>query len=98
MVYDMGERLRKLRDSYHLTQDQVGKRIGVSGASVSGYENNIAMPPSEVLKELALLFRVTTDYLLGLENRKVIVIDAKNKKQEKAIDDILRIIDDTFIK
>lgn len=94
----MGERLKKLRDAQGLTQEQVGNRLGVTGASISGYEKNTAMPPADILRKLALLYRVTTDYLLGLENRKVIVIEAKTTEQEKAIELICNIIRDTFIK
>lgn len=73
MEYDFGVRLRDLRLKHNLTQEQVGKRIGVSGATVSGYESNTISPPTDIVKKLALLYGVTTDYMLGLENREVYV-------------------------
>lgn len=97
MIYDFGKRLKTLREEKKLTQEQVGKRLEITGASISGYENNIAMPPIDILKQLAILYGVTTDYLLGLENRKSIIIEAKTIEQEKAIEEIIKIIQDCLI-
>ncbi|MCQ5130833.1 helix-turn-helix domain-containing protein [Butyricicoccus faecihominis] len=98
MIYDFGKRLKELRENKNLTQDQVGKRLELTGASISGYENNIAMPPLDILKRLALLYGVTTDYLLGLEDRKAVIVETKTAEQEKAIEEIIDIIKKAFIK
>ena len=51
------------------------KRLGITRAAISSYENNISLPSVNVLAELALLYRVSTDYLLGLDNRTAIVLE-----------------------
>ena len=89
MLYNFGQRLRELRETKNLSQSQVARRLSITRASVSGYENEIATPSVEVLYKFALLFGVTTDYLLGLDKRKVIVIDALTKRQEDIIKDIV---------
>lgn len=88
MVYDFGYRLSKLRKQKGLTQTQVAHRLNVSKALISGYENNIKTPSFDMLIQLSKFYGVTADYLLGLENRKMICIDGINDRQEE----ILRII------
>ena len=63
-----GERLRSLRTSKKMTQEELGKFLNVSKVSVSGYENNTREPDKESIKKLAYFFNVSTDYLLGVEN------------------------------
>ena len=89
MIYDLGARLKELRESKSLSQTQVAKRLSLSRASISGYENNLAVPSVEVLCKLALLLGATSDYLLGLDNRKVIVIDGLTKKEADTIEDVV---------
>lgn len=60
-----GQRLRELRKSKNLSQEELGKVIHVSKVSISGYENDTREPGQEALKSLASYFNVTTDYLLG---------------------------------
>ncbi len=83
MVYDFGLRLKELRKKKKLTQEQVAKRINLTKASISGYENNTITPPNDMIVKLALLYGVTTDYILGLDNNESIAIsDLTNSQKE----------------
>lgn len=62
---DFGTRLKQLRSEHKLTQDELGKKINVSKASISLYEKNQREPSKESLITLANFFNVSTDYLLG---------------------------------
>lgn len=61
----LGKRIRELRTKNGLTQAELGKRVGVIKQTISSWENDISNPSNEALAELAQLFGVTTDYLLG---------------------------------
>lgn len=61
----LGSRIKQLRLSMGWTQSQLGEKISVTKASVSGYENDTRSPDKEILVKLAKIFNVTTDYLLG---------------------------------
>lgn len=98
MVYDFGLRLKELRKKKGLTQKQVGKILHVSSKSVSGYEHNIVTPSIDSLKSLALLYGVTTDYLLGLNDRKSIIINCKTPEQELLIEKVLVLLQSEFNK
>ena len=71
-MVDFGERLKTMRLNMGLTQEQLGKRIGVTKSVVSYYELQERYPSPQVLIKLASVFRVTTDYLLGIENKKIL--------------------------
>ena len=68
------EKLRVLRKSAGLTQEQLANRAGLSKYSISKYENGIKAPSIDTLEQFAHIFRVSIDYLVGLENRKMIDI------------------------
>lgn len=55
--------LRAWRLHADLTQEQVGQHIGRGEASVSKYEKAKAVPPFEILSEMADLFGCTTEDL-----------------------------------
>lgn len=65
MVIALGDRLRKLRTENHLRQDQVARLVGVERSSVSLWETNLRQPSYTTLIRLANLYGVTTDFLLG---------------------------------
>lgn len=59
------ERLRKLRKSANLSQQQLGEAMNVTKVSISGYETGNRRPDTDTLQRLADYFHVSTDYLLG---------------------------------
>lgn len=95
-IYDFGYRLRELREKRNLSQSQVASHLDITRSAVSNYEGNLSYPSVEVLSKLAILYHTTTDYILGLDNRKIIVIDGLAPDQEKAIEDIVEILKKQF--
>lgn len=61
------DNLRKLRDSYGLTQEDVAKKIGVSRVAVTRWESGSNAPGGENAGRLASLFGVTVPQLLGYD-------------------------------
>ena len=61
-----GERLRQLRKSRGITQEQLAALIGVERSSIGKYEGKGKVIPSDDVKfKIAQLFGVSVDYLLG---------------------------------
>ena len=60
-----GEILSELRKDKPMNQKDLAEILHVSPGTVSNYENGIHLPDIEKLVEIADLFHVTTDYLLG---------------------------------
>lgn len=72
----MKNRISLLRDRLGLTQEQLGETFGVSKSSVAQWEAGKTNLPASRLLELATLFKVSVDYLLGLT-------DAENQNSEQ---------------
>ncbi|WP_138262273.1 helix-turn-helix transcriptional regulator [Enterocloster clostridioformis] len=66
----MQNRLKELRKSRHLTQEELGEKISVTQQNVSKYENDVYEMPVDVLVKVSRCFNVTIEYLLGLTEIK----------------------------
>lgn len=61
-----GDRIKYLRESRGLSQEQLGRIIGVDRTTIVKWETG-ASRPTRYLKRLAHYFNVTTDYILNSE-------------------------------
>ena len=68
MIPNFVKRLKELRLQYDLGQAQVAKMANVTKNAISTYENGTRQPSFETLIRLAVIYRVSTDYLLGVAN------------------------------
>lgn len=66
----LGERLKQLRDEYGYDQKEMGKKLNITSSAYGYYEQGRNEPPLETLVKIAEIFNVTTDYLLGLSNKR----------------------------
>ncbi len=84
-MFDFGLRIQQLRMSHDLSQEALGKRIGRSKSVVCGYENNTATPPLDVLVQLAVIFNVSLDYLVGIDKTEMASLSGLNEPQKELI-------------
>ena len=63
--YEIGQRIRKFRKAYNLSQEQLAEELGVSRQAISRWEGATAQPDATNILKLSKLFGVTTDYLLN---------------------------------
>ena len=64
------ERIRELRIEHGLTQEEVGKIIGVKRYAVYSYEKGRSCPEMKGLVALADYFDVSMDYLAGRTDKR----------------------------
>lgn len=67
----LGDRLKELRKSRHLTQREVAERLGIGVSTLGMYEVGKREPDLDTLKALARFYNVTVDYLLGNEDTEL---------------------------
>jgi Zn-dependent peptidase ImmA (M78 family)/DNA-binding XRE family transcriptional regulator len=65
---ELAHRLRERRERFSLTQERVSRVLGVPQAMISYWETGARQPSLTVLKELAVLYNTTPEYLLGQED------------------------------
>ena len=88
-VFDFGLRLKALRRKMNLSQQALAQRLGVSKGSVYRYESNTQTPSLEMAVRMAVLFRVSLDYLTGLDDRATIQLDGLSARQEEAVRQVI---------
>ena len=67
---DYKQRIRDLREDADLTQAQVAEILGTSQTMYARYERGASELPIRHLIALSKLYRVSSDYILGLESDK----------------------------
>ena len=77
-MVDFSQNLKRMRLNAGMTQLQLAKRLGVSSSVVSYYEQSSRTPSPEILVKLSEIFHVTTDYMLGIEYKKLIDVSDLN--------------------
>lgn len=90
-MVDFGKTLKMLRQNAGLTQKQLAERLWLSKATVSYYEQSIRYPSPEVLVKLSKVFHVSTDFLLGIEDKKQ-VLDVTDLTDED-----IQFLEDTIV-
>lgn len=70
----IADRIKQVRERNKMTQAELAKRIGITRSGVNAWEMGISVPSTQYIVELAQIFNVSTDYLLGVE--KTLSIDA----------------------
>lgn len=69
MPMTVGEKIKALRESLELSQEELGSRIGVKRAAVNKYEKGtVENIPIKTIEKLANIFDVTPQFLLGWDD------------------------------
>ncbi len=66
----MIKNLKKLRNQYGVSQQQLANAVGVSQQSINKYENHKSEPDIDTLKAIAGFFNTSIDYLVGFDESK----------------------------
>lgn len=77
----LNEQIKKLRIANGLNQVQMANQLGITKQCVSNWENNNIQPSVDMLIKLTSFFNVSSDYLLGLDNRKYIEVSGLTDEQ-----------------
>ena len=85
----VADRIKRLREQYGITQSELAKQLGITRSSVNAWEMGISTPSTQYIVELASLFDVSTDFLLGVENTVSINVSGLSDKDIELINSIV---------
>lgn len=94
-MFDFGLRIRELRSKYKMSQEELGKRVHRSKSVISSYENNIKIPPLDILTEIAVLFNVSLDYLVGIDKNEMVSVEGLSDEQKELVSTLIYELKDT---
>lgn len=66
----LGQRIKSLRINNNLNQKELAKKLNISNTTLSQYESAQRVPSDEIKIQIANIFNVSLDYLLGKSNIK----------------------------
>jgi len=84
---NIGEKIAELRRDAGMTQEVLASRLVISPQAVSKWERGVANPDLELIPEIARLFGVSADELLGLSSPK-----ARENELESRISSLERLL------
>lgn len=88
-MVDFGNMLKTLRLRKNMTQAQLAQKLGLTKSVISAYETGLRLPSYDILIHIARIYNVSTDYLLGIEQKQE--IDLSGLSQEE-IDALMNLI------
>ena len=68
----LNETIRNLRTARGISQVDLASELGITKQCVSNWENDNILPSIEMLVKISKYFKVSTDYLIGLDNKNTI--------------------------
>ena len=85
----VADRIKRLREQYGITQSELAKQLGITRSSVNAWEMGISTPSTQYIVELASIFDVSTDFLLGVENTVSINVSGLSDKDIELINSMV---------
>lgn len=89
----IADRIKLLREQSGLSQAQLAKRLNVTRSSVNAWEQGISMPTVQYVVEMAKTFRVTTDFILDMEQAQSIKLSGLTEEELNLIYGLLQYFD-----
>lgn len=74
------ERIKALREARGWTQAELARRMSITRNGVNLWEQGLSMPSPTCLVDLAKVFSVSTDYLLGVERLETVNVTGLDEK------------------
>lgn len=87
---EVGNQIKRLREKLNISQDRFGKKIGVTGKTISAYETGKITPSLDVMKRISKEFDVN---FLKKSNTK---IERKIAEMEKSLQELQKLFKESL--
>ena len=84
-MVDFGNVLKTLRLRENMTQAQLAQKLGLTKSVISAYETGLRLPSYDILIHIARIYNVSTDYLLGIEQKQEIDLSGLSQEETNAL-------------
>ncbi|HLB51655.1 hypothetical protein A3F07_00485 [candidate division WWE3 bacterium RIFCSPHIGHO2_12_FULL_38_15] len=54
---NINKKIKKLRESKNLSQERFGRKLGLSGKTISSYETGRCIPPLYILDKISFIYK-----------------------------------------
>ena len=88
-LFYMADKIKQLREQMGYTQAELARKLKLTRSSINGWEMGLSVPSTPMVVELAKIFNVSTDYLLGLDDGASLRVEGLSKKEVAVLVDLL---------
>jgi transcriptional regulator with XRE-family HTH domain len=81
----LSEKIKVLREKLNLSQDRFGKKLGISGKTISAYEKGRCEPPLKILDKIT---EVYGEPFLGIKEDKMSEINQRIQHIKESLSEI----------
>ncbi len=85
----VADRIKKLREQNGYTQNFLAKNLGITRSSVNAWELGISVPSTQYIVELAQFFKVSTDFLLGVNTTATVNVSGLDDDDIELIQNVI---------
>ena len=85
----IADKIKTLRNKRGITQAELAKQLGVTRAGVNAWEMGISIPSTQYIVELALFFKVSSDYLLDLPTTSTVSVEGLSDREIASVVEII---------
>lgn len=79
----VADKSKFLREAKGWTQTELAKKLGITRSGVNAWEMGISVPSTQYIVELANIFGVSCDYLLGVLHKQTLSVDGLTEDDVK---------------
>lgn len=91
-MVDFGNTLKTLRLRENMTQAQLAQKLGLTKSVISAYETGLRLPSYDVLIHVSKIFKVSTDYLLGVESQHDLDLSGISDDEVIALKNLIKVM------
>ena len=85
----VADKIKALREQNGFTQSDLAKKLGITRSSVNAWEMGISVPSTQYVVELANIFKVSTDFLLGVKSTATVNVAGLSEKDVQLVNAII---------
>ena len=90
----VSDRIKHLRETKAMTQSDLAKELGITRSSVNAWEMGISVPSTQYIVELASIFKLSTDYLLGVESSASVNVSGLTERDIQIVHELINHLKD----
>lgn len=85
-IIKIGDNIKKYRKQLNLTQSQMANKLNIPRSTYANYENNTREPSNDMLEEIAKVFEIAINDLIGIKETNDISDLIENSKDKLFIE------------
>lgn len=85
----VADKIKHLREQMGITQSDLAKKLGITRSSVNAWELGISVPSTQYIVELAGIFKVSTDYLLGVKSTATVSVEGLSEQDVQLVNSVI---------